>query len=247
MPPLDRFSLQAAQYAQYRINYPRELYTDLLAGLASRQRAWDCATGNGQVATALAEHFAQVDATDSSAAQLANAALRPNITYQVVTAEATPFADNTFDLITVGQAAHWFDFDRFNNEAQRVARPRATVAEWGYQLAQVQAELNPVLAHFYAYTMRPYWDENRWHIDDQYARIPFPFAQVQHRTYHVRRSWTAAWFLKYLRTWSSVVKYEQQHGTDPVLAIEEEVTQRWGAGEREVVFPVFLRQGIVDK
>ncbi|QNE40064.1 class I SAM-dependent methyltransferase [Hymenobacter sp. NBH84] len=247
MSPLDRFSTQAAQYAQYRIDYPQELYTELLAGLPSRQRAWDCATGNGQVATELAGYFAHVDATDSSAAQLANATLRPNITYQVAAAEATPFADNTFDLVTVGQAVHWFDFERFNAEVQRVARPGATLAEWGYQLAQLQADLNPVLTHFYADTMRPYWDDNRWHIDDQYARIPFPFGQVQHRTYHVRRHWTAAWFLQYLRTWSSVVKYEQQHGTDPVLLIEEEVGRRWGQGEREVVFPVFLRQGVVEK
>lgn len=247
MPSLDRFSTQAAQYAQYRITYPQALYTDLLAGLPSRQKAWDCATGNGQVATALAEYFGHVDATDTSAAQLKNATLRPNITYQVAEAEATPFADNTFDLITVGQAVHWFDFERFNAEVQRVAQPGATIAEWGYQLAQLPTNLNAVVAHFYAETMRPYWDDNRWHIDDQYARIPFPFAQVQHRTYHVRRSWTAAWFLDYLRTWSSVVKYVQQHGTDPVLLIEEEVVQHWGAGEQEVIFPVFLRQGIVEK
>lgn len=245
MMPLDRFSTQAAAYARYRIDYPPELYTELLADIAPRRCAWDCATGNGQVAAVLAGFFTRVEATDISAAQLAEAVARPNIAYQVAAAEHTPFAAGTFDLVTVAQALHWFDAEGFHAEVRRVARPGATVAEWGYQLARIQADLDALLAHFYAHTMRPYWDENRWHIDDQYARIPFPFANVQHRAYHVRRHWTAEWFLQYLRTWSSVVRYERQHGTDPVLLIEEEVRRRWGVGKRTVVFPVFLRRGKV--
>jgi len=247
MAPLDRFSAQAARYARYRINYPQELYTELLADVEPRHRAWDCATGNGQVADVLARYFTHVDATDSSAAQLAEAAAQPNITYQVAAAEHTPFADASFDLITVGQAVHWFDFNDFNTEVQRVAQPGATIAEWGYQLARINDDLDPLLVHFYAHTMRPYWDENRWHIDDQYARIPFPFAQVRYHTYQVRRRWTAEWFLEYLRTWSSVGRYERQHGTDPVLLIEPAVLDMWGTEEREVTFPVFLRRGTVQK
>ncbi|WP_375419354.1 hypothetical protein [uncultured Hymenobacter sp.] len=47
MPPLDRFSAQAAAYARYRIDYPPALYAWLLPLVPGRQRAWDCATGNG--------------------------------------------------------------------------------------------------------------------------------------------------------------------------------------------------------
>jgi SAM-dependent methyltransferase len=239
---LDRFSAQAAQYARYRIDYPAELYEFLLSHTAQRQQAWDCATGNGQVAAVLATHFRHVEATDISAAQLEQAAQQPNITYQKAAAEHTPFAA-TFDLITVAQAVHWFDADAFNQEVRRVARPGATVAEWGYGLVQVHETLDPLIRQFYAETMRPYWDENRWHIDDEYARIPFPFEAVQHARFEVRRQWSAEWFLNYLRTWSSVVKYEKQHGQDPVLLVADELTQLWGAQEREVTFPVFLRLG----
>ncbi|HEX8426637.1 class I SAM-dependent methyltransferase [Hymenobacter sp.] len=242
---LDRFSTQAELYARYRIDYPPELYEFLLAHTLHRQRAWDCATGNGQVAVVLAEHFQHVDATDISTAQLAQAPERANIAYQVSAAEHTPLPDASLDLVTVGQAVHWFDAEAFNQEVRRVTRPGATVAEWGYGLVQVHETLNPLIQQFYAETMRPYWDANRWHIDDEYARIPFPFEAVQHTQFLVRRQWSAAWFLNYLRTWSSVVKYEKQHGQDPVQLIAEQMTQLWGPQEREVQFPVFLRLGKV--
>jgi len=242
---LDRFSAQAALYARYRIDYPPALYTDLLAPLPHRARAWDCATGNGQVAAVLAESFQHVDATDISQAQLQQAVVKANITYQLASAEHTPFPDHSFDLITVAQAVHWFGFDGFNREVRRVGRPGATIAEWGYGLVQLGPDLDALLMHFYRDTLGPYWDAYRWHIDDEYARIPFPFQQVQHRRYPVRRRWSAEWFLQYLRTWSSVVKYEQQHGQDPVLLMADDITRLWGEGEREIEFPVFLRSGIL--
>ncbi|UOQ65066.1 class I SAM-dependent methyltransferase [Hymenobacter volaticus] len=243
---LDRFSAQAELYARYRIDYPPELYEFLLAYTPHRGQAWDCATGNGQVAVVLAEHFQHVHATDISTAQLAQAPVRPNITYQVSPAEHTPLAAASMNLITVGQAVHWFDADAFNQEVRRVARPGATVAEWGYGLVQVHETLDPLIRRFYAETMRPYWDENRWHIDDEYARILFPFEAVQHAQFLVQRQWSAEWFLNYLRTWSSVVKYEKQHGQDPVLLIADQLTQLWGQQQREVRFPVFLRLGRVE-
>ncbi|GAB3238633.1 class I SAM-dependent methyltransferase [Hymenobacter seoulensis] len=246
MPALDRFSSQADLYARYRINYPAELYAWLLPQVTHRGRAWDCATGNGQVAVVLAEHFGHVEATDISTAQLAQAPTRANITYQKSPAEHTPFPAQHFDLITVAQAVHWFDMPAFNQEVSRLLRPGGVVAEWGYGLVHISPELDPLLRTFYADTMRPYWDENRWHIDDAYARLPFPFAGVQQARFAVHREWSAEWFLNYLRTWSSVVKYEKQHGQDPVLLIADELTRLWGPGERKVEFPVFARLGHKD-
>ena len=246
MPALDRFSAQAADYARYRIDYPAELYEWLLPQVAACERAWDCATGNGQVAVVLADKFIRVDATDLSANQLVQAAPRPNIHYQTARAEHTPFPDQRFDLITVAQAVHWFEPAAYHAEVRRVARPGAVLAEWGYGLVQISLDIDPLIRHFHDATMGPYWDANRWHIDDEYARIPFPFAGVRHAHFAVRRQWSAEWFLQYLRTWSSVAKYRQERGEDAVALIAGELTQWWGAGEREVVFPVFARAGRVE-
>ncbi len=240
---LDRFSAQASLYARYRINYPPELYAWLLPQVPGRQRAWDCATGNGQVAAVLAAHFTHVEATDISTAQLQQAPALLNVTYQQAPAEHTPFAAVSFDLVTVAQAMHWFDVETFNQEVRRVLQPGGVVAEWGYGLVQVSPELDLLIRKFHNETMRPYWDENRWHITDEYARLPFPFGAVRHARFEVRRQWSAEWFLNYLRTWSSVAQYQQQHRQDAVQLIADEVARLWGPGEREVRFPVFGRLG----
>ncbi|GAB3326659.1 class I SAM-dependent methyltransferase [Hymenobacter humi] len=243
---LDRFSAQAADYARYRIDYPAALYEWLLPQVPGRERAWDCATGNGQVAVVLADYFVRVNATDLSASQLAQAAPRPNIHYQTARAEQTPFPDQRFDLITVAQAVHWFEPEAYHREVRRVARPGAVLAEWGYGLVQISPEIGSLVRHFHDAIMGAYWDANRWHIDDEYARIPFPFAGVQRAHFAVQRQWSAEWFLQYLRTWSSVAKYQQALGEDAVALIAEEIMQRWGPGEREVVFPVFARAGRIE-
>ena len=246
--PLDRFSAQAARYARYRISYPPARYAWLLPQAAGRQRAWDCATGNGQVAAALAPYVAEIDATDLSANQLAQAPALPNVRYQTAPAEHGPFAAQVFDLITVGQAVHWFEPAAWHQEVRRVARPGATLAEWGYNLATTgEPALDALIRRFHNDTLGPYWDENRWHVIDEYARLPFPFADVQTARFPVARRWSAAWFLEYLRTWSAVVKYGQQHGgADVVATVAEALGQLWGPGEREVTFPVFARAGRVS-
>ncbi len=244
---LDRFSDQAARYARYRIDYPPELYAWLLPQVAGRERAWDCATGNGQVAGVLAEHFAAVEATDLSEQQLAQAAPHPRVHYQRGYAEHAPFPAAHFDLITVAQAVHWFDPAAYHREVRRVARPGAVLAEWGYNLLETDdAALNAALRRFHTDVLGPYWDVNRWHVLDEYARIPFPFAEVQHARFGVRRHWSAGWLLEYLRTWSAVSNYEKQHGQDAVALVADEIRQLWGAGERSVTFPVFARAGRVE-
>lgn len=66
----DHFAKVATTYASHRPTYPSELFGWLARIAPARELAWDCATGTGQAATALADHFAQVWATDASAAQI---------------------------------------------------------------------------------------------------------------------------------------------------------------------------------
>ena len=67
----DHFSRQAADYSRYRPGYPDELIAYVASLAPRRTLAVDCATGNGQAAVALAEHFDEVLAVDASEAQLA--------------------------------------------------------------------------------------------------------------------------------------------------------------------------------
>ena len=244
--PLDRFSAQAASYAQYRIDYPAALYDWLLPRVPGRERAWDCATGNGQVAVALAGHFQEVAATDLSDNQLRQAAPRPNIHYQPARAEHTDFPAAHFDLITVAQAAHWFNAAAYHREVRRVARPGTVLAEWGYNLLSTDdEELDELIRHFHDVDLAEHWDEHRWHLTDEYSRIPFPFAKVQRAHFEVVRQWSVGWLLGYLRTWSAVQNYRRARHADIVAELEPALRKLWGEEERQVRFPVFARAGIV--
>ena len=100
LPPKDRFSAHAQQYAQFRPDYPDELYTYIYSRTKNFDLAWDCATGNGQVALQLAHKFKQVYATDISQKQLNHATPNSHIQYTIARAEQTAFQNQQFDLIT---------------------------------------------------------------------------------------------------------------------------------------------------
>ena len=138
-PFQDHFSAVAAGYARFRPRYPTELCADLAAAAPAHGLAWDCATGNGQAAVALAAHFARVVATDASAAQLARATPHPRITYRLGPERESGLDDGSVDLVTVAQAFHWLDLDAFYAEVRRVLRPRGALAVWCYDLARVDA------------------------------------------------------------------------------------------------------------
>ena len=53
----DNFSANADLYAKYRPDYPAELYSFLYSRIPDNKTAWNCGTGNGQVARVLAAHF----------------------------------------------------------------------------------------------------------------------------------------------------------------------------------------------
>jgi ubiquinone/menaquinone biosynthesis C-methylase UbiE len=119
----DNFSIQSASYAAYRPSYPVELYNFLLPLVATKKNAWDCGTGNGQVAKVLSGYFVNVYATDISGQQINHAVKKNNIFYSVGEAEKACFGNDMFDMITVAQAIHWFDLDAFYKEVKRTLKP----------------------------------------------------------------------------------------------------------------------------
>lgn len=112
----DYFSTQASLYRKYRPTYPASWYAWLVDQLECRDLAWDCGTGNGQVARVLAEQVERVVATDISKAQLDRAPTHARIDYRLGDASSVDVASASVDLVTVAQAVHWFDVAAFNRE-----------------------------------------------------------------------------------------------------------------------------------
>jgi ubiquinone/menaquinone biosynthesis C-methylase UbiE len=145
----DHFSGQAADYAKYRPDYPRELFAYLASLTPTRQWAWDCGTGNGQAAVGLAAFFDRVVATDASEKQILNAERNARIDYRVAPAGRSDLDSSSIDLVTVAQALHWFDLDAFYIEAKRVLKPRGALAAWCYNLLEIAPEIDAIVNRFY--------------------------------------------------------------------------------------------------
>ena len=107
----DHFSGHASEYAQHRPAYPDTLVQWLADTSPARDQAWDAGTGNGQAAVALAQYFQAVLATDASVQQVDQAADHPGVVFKVEVAEDCSLPDRSTDLVTVGQALHWFEWE----------------------------------------------------------------------------------------------------------------------------------------
>ncbi|PWT70980.1 MAG: SAM-dependent methyltransferase [Bacteroidetes bacterium] len=245
----DLFSQQASAYAKYRPGYPSELIEHILSFVPSKEVAWDCATGNGQAASLLTPYFKKIFATDISEKQIAQAILHPAIQYSVGSGELTNFPDSQFDLITVAQAYHWFQFKEFSIEAIRVGKPGAVIAIWGYGLLQSNVpELNNQIRYYYRDVMGAYWDPERKFVDEEYKTLPFYFDELPPARFEERVSWTFADFVGYLNTWSSLQHYIRANATNPVENFSNSVQFFWTEKEsQEFSFPIFLRMGRIIK
>ena len=241
----DHFSGAAETYAAARPDYPAALFDALATHAPQRARAWDCATGSGQAATALATHFALVVATDASRRQLEQGRAHPRVRYVAATAESAPLATGTFGLVTVAQALHWLDVERFYREATRVLVRGGVIAAWSYNLTRVSHDIDRLIDRFYSETIGPWWPPERRHVESGYATLPFPFEPLPMPPLTMQRDMTAAQFAAYLRTWSAVLRYRQERQVDPVADLEPELGALWGSSTRAVRWPLAIHVGRV--
>ena len=241
----DNFSTQAAEYAKFRPHYPRSLF-HFLAGLCQqRKRAWDCGTGNGQSAIALAEFFDEVIATDVSQKQLENAQGHARVQYRLSSAEQSGLPGKSFDLITVAQALHWFRFDEFWAEVQRTLKPGAVIAVWCYGFLEVDPRIDAILNRYYSDIVGPYWDFERKLVEEGYRPISFPFSELEVPAFAIETEWSLTHLLGYLQSWSATQKFIAMNGRSPVEIIAPELTAAWGDSSRSmpVKWPLSVRVG----
>ncbi len=237
---VDHFGGHAAEYSRSRPDYPEALFDWLATVTPANDLAWDCATGSGQAAQALARRFGRVVATDASLAQIRSATPSPRVGYVVGDARAVPVADAALDLITVAQALHWFHGVAFNREALRTLRPGGVLAVWTYGLFRTDEPIDRLIRHFHDHTVGPYWSPERCLVDSGYREIELPpEALPDVPPFTMTREWAVDEVLGYLGTWSAVKRAEAE-GLNPLAELAESLRPAWPA-RRRVCWDLHLR------
>ena len=238
----DLFSSQSHLYQKARPSYPQNVIDEILKHVPEQTRAWDCGAGSGQFTKLLSPYFQEIIASDLSEQQISQAPQLPNVQYLVQPAEQNDFESSSFDLITVAQAIHWFNFDAFYAEVKRVLKPNGLFSIVGYGLIQAENEaLQQEIQHLYFEILNGYWDAERRYVDEAYSTIPFPFEEIETPRFTMEYSWSAVQLLDYFGTWSALKHYQKQNIDDPLAEMKQLFAQ--SDAVYKVQFPILLRMG----
>ena len=125
----DKFSGKAGLYAKYRPSYPDELINWLFERTNAETIA-DIGAGTGIFTKCLLKKpwkITAVEPNDDMLSELGNS-VGDKISIVKASAENTGLSENSFDLITVAQAFHWFDKELFKAECKRILHPDGFLA-----------------------------------------------------------------------------------------------------------------------
>lgn len=131
--PTNRFSNRVADYIKYRPGYPSEILTFLKSeiGFGENWTVADIGSGTGLLSELFLKNGNDVFGVEpNDEMRLAGEKYLNKYSGFISlngTAESIPVEDNSIDLITAGQAFHWFDVEKSKREFIRILKPECWV------------------------------------------------------------------------------------------------------------------------
>ncbi|HQT81435.1 MAG: SAM-dependent methyltransferase [Ferrovum sp. 37-45-19] len=239
------FTEGAQDYAAYRPHYPEPVAQYLASLPAQRFVAVDVGCGSGQFTQHLKQYFALTLGLDPSFEQLQEAFKTKGIFYHNARAEQLPLKNQSVDLISAAQAAHWFDLDVFYKEVKRVLKPEAVIALISYGVLEINSsEINQRVKDFYYHDMSSYWPAQRKLVAEGYQTIPFPFNEVKTPYFTMTLQWDLNQLIGYILTWSAC-KQARLHQHNGLHHFFQELTELWidPSVQYSISWPVRIRAG----
>lgn len=118
-----RIESEAARYHRYRPRYhhlPLKQIRDLVG--KDFESALDVACGTGHSTVEISKISKRTFGCDASESMLSEARKHPGIEFVWANAEDLPFESASFDFINTSMGFHWFDQEKFLQEAKRVLK-----------------------------------------------------------------------------------------------------------------------------
>lgn len=235
-------------YGVFRPDYPPGLADHLAACAPTTRCAVDVGCGTGQLTLQLARHFDRVIGLDAGRDQLRHAPAHPRIGWRCAQAESMGLDKGCADLIAAAQAAHWFDLSAFYAQVREAAAPGAVLALVSYGSMRLDdAVLDARFRRFSDHEAGPFWPPERRLVEQGYAALPFPFAEIPAPRLSIRRDWRLAEVLGYVATWSAVRRLREAGRSAVLDGFAVDLAGLWGDPDRRraVTWPLAMRLGRV--
>ena len=139
--PTERFSSRVEDYQRYRPSYPEEViaFLERECGLTAQSRVADIGSGTGLLSELFLRLGCEVVGVEPNADMRAAGARLlagwPGFHSVAGRAEATTLPGGSADIVSAGQAFHWFDACAARSEFQRILKPDGwVVLVWNERL-----------------------------------------------------------------------------------------------------------------
>jgi len=182
---------------------------------------------------------------DPSQGQLDQVEAKPdNVEFRVSAAEQIDLPTGSVDLISVAQAAHWFDFEVFWKECSRLLCPGGTLAllSYGFNTLDNNKEAFAVCKELQG-LIDSYWPSSRLHVAAGYRTIhpASPPFKVSRKDSSMSAEMSIDAFLGYANTWSALREYNKAFpGRDIFPEYRKKLVEAVGEGTPlKITWPLF--------
>lgn len=247
---VETFNIESNKYEFSRPQYPDELFDFLSKIIPDNKLVWDCACGTGQASKSLINIFEKVKASDINKNQIRAAYKHENIEYSIQDATKTAYKKNSFDLVCVAQAIHWFASAEYFEEVERVLKDKGIFACWGYSFFSITPDIDKIVKECIFNPLQPYWSEKNKLLWDNFVDIDFPFKKLSVPDIEMSQSWTVFELIEYIKTWSAFKKYDQDNDADILSDFKTKIIKYWPENEKKKVimdFTLYCGEKIENK
>jgi SAM-dependent methyltransferase len=231
--PTERFSDRAETYAKYRPSYPDEMLQFLQTLVAPPAAVADVGSGTGILTQHLLKSGYDVWAVEPNEAMRTAAERilsgRPGFRSVRGTAEATTLKDRTVDLITCGQAFHWFDRVPTRSEFSRILKSDGLVALLWNERQEDASPINRAYDNLLKAMASDYQNVSHRRIAAEDIRAFFAPGEVQLRTFANSQTLDGDGFLGRLMS-SSYVPNLAQPGHQEIVEAAKKVFEDYKVG-----------------